>query len=279
MSIRLHKVASRQQNSRFFLLLIVLFGLAPVFFNPGESKAEQVTLAWDPNTEADLAGYRIHLGTASEAYNTVIDVGNQTNFTVTNLNRGTTYFFSVTAYNTQGYESDYSNEVNKAVVRQYQLVVGKRGTGLGTIFGEGIDCGADCQGVYDEGSQVTLNVNLAAGSIFTGWSGDDCSGLGECILSMWSDKSLSAGLLDNAEGVVRKNRTTQVATAPAGRSGRNETVTSGKRSKENQTAALAGGSAVAYYVITRRTDRRGTTSGYESLVPGEVALRSKYTPQ
>ena len=33
-----------------------------------------VTLAWDANTEPDLAGYKIHYGTASHDYSRSIDV-------------------------------------------------------------------------------------------------------------------------------------------------------------------------------------------------------------
>ena len=38
------------------------------------ARAEQVTLAWDANTESDLAGYKVHYGTASGSYTTSVDV-------------------------------------------------------------------------------------------------------------------------------------------------------------------------------------------------------------
>ena len=37
----------------------------------------QVTLEWDPNTQPDLAGYRLNYGTESRDHAEVIDVGNQ----------------------------------------------------------------------------------------------------------------------------------------------------------------------------------------------------------
>lgn len=76
--------------------------------------AANVTLAWDPNTESDLAGYKLYYGTASGVYGTVISVGNQTTYTVTGLPAGT-YYFAVTAYNTEGLESGFSNEVSATV--------------------------------------------------------------------------------------------------------------------------------------------------------------------
>jgi hypothetical protein len=75
------------------------------------SDAENVTLAWDPNSEPDLAGYRIHYGTESGTYTQIIDVGNVTATTISGLTRGTTYFAAGTAYNTSDLESDYSQEI------------------------------------------------------------------------------------------------------------------------------------------------------------------------
>jgi hypothetical protein len=71
----------------------------------------QVTLEWDPNTETDLAGYRIYVGTASGVYGAPIDVGLATTYTVTNLQSGHTYYFAVSARNAAGQESGKSNEV------------------------------------------------------------------------------------------------------------------------------------------------------------------------
>jgi fibronectin type 3 domain-containing protein len=71
----------------------------------------QITLAWDPNTDPDLAGYRIHYGLLSDQYSNSVDVGNQTSYTLSNLTDGKTYYFAATAYDQAGYESDFSNEV------------------------------------------------------------------------------------------------------------------------------------------------------------------------
>jgi hypothetical protein len=71
----------------------------------------QVTLTWDPNSEPDLAGYKLYYGDSSGNYTNVIDVGNEIVCTVNDLLPGETYYFTATAYNTQGFESDYSNEV------------------------------------------------------------------------------------------------------------------------------------------------------------------------
>lgn len=73
--------------------------------------ASSVTLAWDPNPESDIAGYRVHYGTMSGNYTQMLDVGNNTTATVSNLSSASTYFFVVTAYNTSGLESLPSSEI------------------------------------------------------------------------------------------------------------------------------------------------------------------------
>ncbi len=80
-----------------------------------------VTLEWDANTETDLAGYKMYYkvgssggapydGTGATEGDSPIDVGNVTTFTFSNLLSGP-YWFVVSAYDTEGLESDYSNEV------------------------------------------------------------------------------------------------------------------------------------------------------------------------
>ena len=86
-------------------------GSASQSFQVIAATVTQATLIWDPNSEPDLAGYKLHYGLASRSYDTTIDVGNQTTYTITDLNVGETYYIAATAYNTSGLESGYSNEV------------------------------------------------------------------------------------------------------------------------------------------------------------------------
>jgi len=92
---------------------ILIIGMMNVFFVFSLfAQSGALKVAWDPNTESDLAGYKVYHGVASRNYTSVIDVGNVTQYTVNNLNYGTTYFFAVTAYDLAGNESDYSEEVS-----------------------------------------------------------------------------------------------------------------------------------------------------------------------
>ncbi len=71
-----------------------------------------VTLAWDPETGDFIAGYRLYSGIASQTYTNMLDVGNTTSATFSNLTAGTTYYFAVTAYDLAGLESAFSGEVS-----------------------------------------------------------------------------------------------------------------------------------------------------------------------
>lgn len=86
-------------------------GSATHAFRVNAPALTQATLLWDPNSEPDLAGYRLHYGLASGSYQSVVDVGNCTEFTLTGLAANQTYYIAATAYNTSGAESGYSNEV------------------------------------------------------------------------------------------------------------------------------------------------------------------------
>src|SRR5438445_108665 len=85
------------------------------FLAPALSSAAQVTLAWDPNTEPDLAGYKVYYGTSSGSYQFSVDVGNLTSYTLSGLLDGRIYYFAATAYNSSLDESGFSNEASKAI--------------------------------------------------------------------------------------------------------------------------------------------------------------------
>lgn len=78
------------------------------------SRAAEVTLAWDPNSESSVIGYTLYYGTASGVYTDSRDVGDETQYTLSGLTEDTTYYFAVTAYTDED-ESDYSNEISYQV--------------------------------------------------------------------------------------------------------------------------------------------------------------------
>ena len=80
--------------------------------------ATSVDLAWDANTEPDLAGYKIYWGTATRDYSNNVDVGNVTAYTLTGLTEGVTYYLAATAYDSEDppNESDFSQELTHTPV-------------------------------------------------------------------------------------------------------------------------------------------------------------------
>jgi len=102
-----------------FVVVFLFWVITPAY-------AMNVTLQWDPNTEPNLAGYKIYYDTDSGApYNPAVGdratnnpdgppivLGSDTTeITLAGLSDGKVYFFSITAFDDQGQESDYSNEV------------------------------------------------------------------------------------------------------------------------------------------------------------------------
>jgi hypothetical protein len=71
----------------------------------------------DSTPLTDLAGFKIYYGTSSGYYTQSININNTatTTYQVDNLTDGTTYYFSVTAYDTLNNESGYSNEACRTI--------------------------------------------------------------------------------------------------------------------------------------------------------------------
>jgi hypothetical protein len=100
---------------QFFLLSFVLTLL---WTSP--ALCIDVTLAWDPNSEADLGGYGVYFrqGSAGPPYYLAgyvlldeFDNPQAPSFTVTGLQEGTQYYFAATALDVDGNESSYSSSV------------------------------------------------------------------------------------------------------------------------------------------------------------------------
>lgn len=80
------------------------------------------SINWTPPTEntddtvlTDLAGYKIYYGTSPDSLTNVITINNVglTSYVVDILPTNTTCYFSVTAFNSNGIESGFSNIVSK----------------------------------------------------------------------------------------------------------------------------------------------------------------------
>lgn len=131
MSVRLRKLVAA--------LAIIIGAAAPV-------AAGTVSVAWDPVTDTDLAGYRVYYGSAPGSYSQSTDVGNVTSTTLT-LADCQTWYVAVKAYDTAGNESSsYSNEVSgwaRPVVTTVTPNAAEQGRTLNlTITGSNFQSGA-----------------------------------------------------------------------------------------------------------------------------------------
>ena len=81
-----------------------LIGIWLLLGLPVAAIAGTVSLTWDSNTEPDLAGYKVHIGTSSGTYTQTVDVGHFNSYTDSSLSTGNIYVFAVTAYDIFGNE-------------------------------------------------------------------------------------------------------------------------------------------------------------------------------
>jgi hypothetical protein len=133
-------------------LIFASFLLLSFALLPSPCTADSITLAWDENSEPDVAGYRIYYrigssgsqvisrydGTGIENGDSPIDLPLNEDespdprfveLTLEGLNEDQSYYFVVTAYNTEGLESAPSNEA--------ALLSALESNDSGTPIGEG----------------------------------------------------------------------------------------------------------------------------------------------
>ena len=144
----------------YFHLTATVVAMLLVALHLGRA-SHSVKLAWDANSEPDLAKYRVYWGLESGTPTESLDVGTATAATIADLDDGTTYFFTVTAINEAGLESGPSNEVSHTTPspppKRYTLTV-ERGTGSGP---------------YPPGIWVPIHAHPPnRGEKFASWDGD-----------------------------------------------------------------------------------------------------------
>lgn len=95
--------------------IYIMATLIIVMTSLGSAAAFEIVLQWDPNSEDNLAGYKLYYGTASRTYNMVVDVGKSESVSIAGLDANRPYFFAVSAYDTSRKESGYSDEITHTI--------------------------------------------------------------------------------------------------------------------------------------------------------------------
>ena len=195
--------------------LLILFP----YLLPAPVLSFQLSLAWEPNADPEIAGYKVYIGTQTGKYSWDMDAGRKSQATVGNLVEGTRYFFSVTSYTADKRESDYSNEVSYGGAvdpKKVRLTVGKLGNGSGDVSGTGINCGSDCSESMIAGTLIRLTATPTKGSAFGGWSGS-CTGLASsCVFNINAGANVSALFSLNGNFTITATAGANGSISPAG---------------------------------------------------------------
>jgi purine-cytosine permease-like protein len=119
-----HPALKTYKMNKYLSILYLLAGLL-IAFSSTKAKAEDavvdegddlnatitnVTLVWDRNPEPDIAGYNVYYGRISGDYTRLVPVADPT--AIIAVKGSKTVYFAVTAYNTNGMESGFSEEVH-----------------------------------------------------------------------------------------------------------------------------------------------------------------------
>jgi hypothetical protein len=91
-------------------------------WNPETDVAATLTISWNRNPEAEVTGYKLSWGTASQQYATTIDAGDAVSYVFTGADPTLRYYFAVQAYDAGGLLSGYSTEVSWAASTAAPLV-------------------------------------------------------------------------------------------------------------------------------------------------------------
>lgn len=136
-------LTENKMTKRKTKIAVAILMLYPIFLSAGQLgrpqglKAEQsgdsysVTASWNKNVEPDMHHYTVYRGTRSRGYSMIVRVNHpDTSVVIGGMIANVTYFFAVTASDTAGNESAFSDEV--------QFVINDT-----TVFNPGISDGFD----------------------------------------------------------------------------------------------------------------------------------------
>jgi hypothetical protein len=124
---------------------------------------QSVTLGWNASPVASVAGYMISYGSDGINFGNQVDAGENTTWTVSGLQDGSTNYFEVSAYDANFNESPPSAPIEYiAPVPIIQTVaVAANPAGAGSVSGGGS---------FDRGSSVTVTAAANSGYTFVNWT-------------------------------------------------------------------------------------------------------------
>lgn len=147
-----------------------------------------ISLAWDKNSENDLAGYRIYWSKSPAQFNNFIDVGDRTQYKLYDIDESVKYYIVLTAFDWWGNESDYSNVVTSWIGEQPQvpkeLVLGANypnpfnpGTFLDVTLPNDVELQINVYNIIGQKMKNIVKQKLDAGYHSIYWDGKDDNGM------------------------------------------------------------------------------------------------------
>lgn len=182
----------------------------------GVVQAATLRVAWDRNPESDVTGYRVRYGTSSRNYSVTIDVGNRTDFALSNLSQGTRYYIAVQAYNRAGVSSALSAEVAGVAVLDASPNANNLILGAGQFSNQGGYIAVHGGGEFSFGQNGWTRVPWAAynntgGGVHVATGDVDGDGLDEVVVGLGRRSDGWVAVLDDAAHGYRLLRWLQVA--------------------------------------------------------------------
>jgi hypothetical protein len=112
-------------TQKIYMLFVMFACLAGV----EKANGRNMILDWNASTSPNVTGYNVYYGTSSGIYSYKVNAGNATSATISNLTCGVTYYFTATAYDANGDESQFSGEVSFVAAGVLKMT---SGTNLGS---------------------------------------------------------------------------------------------------------------------------------------------------
>lgn len=163
MNNKINKKMYCQITAIIFVVCFLMFGAPSVF-------GASLNLAWNANTETDLAGYRIYYGTSSGNYTSSRETGKVTSSMLSDLTEGTTYYITMSAFDTSQNESQKSAETSGVALGMETCTDGIDNDGDGSV-----DCAdTDCSNKTCNDHNVCTTVDTCSGGACVGGPALSC---------------------------------------------------------------------------------------------------------
>jgi len=165
----------RKSNLTLFLFCLIALAISLAPFFSSICLAKNVTLGWDANPEPDLEGYIIYRNQGSPGppyqFSSTLPEDDLSNplvpvITMTGLKENTEYFVAVTAYDSEGNESYFSDQVCVEIAGSFIKNCTENISANSSSSQSGVSDGSGSGGCFINSTAGALNNATVLGVIF-----------------------------------------------------------------------------------------------------------------